>query len=76
VGTGNARVAGEPGPRCEMGGRTLLSFGVFCFLGSGGWAFKQLVVPWVNPILQRCGNGAVSLPKSPFGEKAYRLKKK
>ena len=22
-----------------------------CFLGSGGWAFKQHVVPCVNPIL-------------------------
>jgi len=20
----------------------------YCFLGSGGWAFKQLLVPWVN----------------------------
>jgi len=23
----------------------------YCFLGSGGWAFKQLLVLWVNPIL-------------------------
>ena len=24
------------------------------------WALKQLVVPWVNPILPRYGNGAAS----------------
>jgi len=48
----------ESGPRCEMGVRTLLSFGVICFLGSGGRAIMQHVVPCVykpNPL--RCGNG-------------------
>jgi len=57
----------EPGPRCEMGVRTLLSFGAFVFIGSGGRAFKQHVVPCVNPTLERYGNGATSELKAPLG---------
>jgi len=34
--------------------RKLLYFGVVVFIGSGGRALKQHVVP---PILDRCGNG-------------------
>jgi len=45
----------------------------FCFLGSGGWAFMQHVVPCVNPLLQRGRNGAASQPQAPFGGKVYRL---
>ena len=45
---------------CETDRQTFLSFGLSCFLGSEGGAFKQHVVPCVNPILQRCGNGAAS----------------
>jgi len=61
VGASAVKVTGpELGPGCETGVRMLLSFGVFVSLGSGGWAFKQHVVLFVNPILQRCGNGAAS----------------
>ena len=33
-----------------------ISWGSF-FIGVGGRALKQLVVPWVNPNLQRGANG-------------------
>jgi len=53
AGASAAKVAGpEPGPGCETGVYMDTSvFRGFCFLGSGGWAFKQHVVPCVNPIL-------------------------
>jgi len=43
------------------------------FLGSGGWAFKQHVVPCVTQSFRGVGGGP---PQAPFGGKAYRLEKK
>jgi len=61
AGASSARAAGHgAGTGCEtVHGHFYLS-GFHCFLGSGGRAFKQHVVSCVNPILQRCGNGAAS----------------
>jgi len=42
---------GSGGGRIGESSWTFLSFGVLVSIGLEGWAFKQLVVPWVNQIL-------------------------
>jgi len=41
----------EPYPGVRRADGHFYLSGFSCFLGSGGWAFKQHVVPCVNPIL-------------------------
>jgi len=71
-GSGPKRGHGGGSRRCESS-QTLLYFGVFVFVGSEGWALKQLVVPWVNPILQTGPPHSLRLSS---GERCIHSKKK